>query len=64
MWAGWRVPWGLGLAFVLLHSLVDYPIQRQALGVFYFTLAGIVRGDDKLFTPEMSPAPPFFGDSP
>jgi hypothetical protein len=40
--AGWRSPWGLGLAFVLLHAFVDYPIQRQALGAFFFLLAGVV----------------------
>jgi hypothetical protein len=37
---GWRTPWTLGLSFVLLHALVDYPIQRQALGVFFFLFAG------------------------
>jgi O-antigen ligase len=42
VWTGWRRPWGLGLAFVLLHALVDYPIQRQALGAFFFLFAGIV----------------------
>jgi O-antigen ligase len=40
--AGWRTPWGLGLSFVLLHALVDYPIQRQALGTFFFLFAGVV----------------------
>lgn len=45
--AGWRAPWGLGLAFVLLHALVDYPIQRQALGAFYFALAGTLGGADE-----------------
>jgi O-antigen ligase len=40
--AGWRAPWGFGLSFVLLHALVDYPIQRQALGVMYFLVAGIL----------------------
>lgn len=39
---GWRSPWGLGLSFVLLHALVDYPIQRQALGTFFFLFAGVV----------------------
>jgi O-antigen ligase len=40
--AGWRNPWALGLSFVLLHALVDYPIQRQALGAFFFLFAGVV----------------------
>jgi O-antigen ligase len=40
--ASWRNPWGLGLSFVLLHALVDYPIQRQALGTFFFLFAGVV----------------------
>jgi O-antigen ligase len=39
---GWRSPWALGLTFVLLHALVDYPIQRQALGAFFFLFAGVV----------------------
>jgi len=42
VWAGWRSVWGLGLASVLLHGLVDYPIQRQALGACFFLLAGIL----------------------
>jgi O-antigen ligase len=39
-----RRAWALGLAGVLLHALVDYPIQRQAIGVFFFLLAGIASG--------------------
>lgn len=40
--ASWRAPWGFGLSFVLLHALVDYPIQRQALGVWFFLFAGVL----------------------
>jgi O-antigen ligase len=40
--AGWRAPWGFGLSFVLLHALVDYPIQRQALGAVFFVVAGVL----------------------
>jgi O-antigen ligase len=40
--AGWRAPWGFGLSFVLLHALVDYPIHRQALGVLFFLVAGVL----------------------
>ncbi len=39
--AAWRTVWGIGIPFVLLHALVDYPIQRQALAVYFFLLAGI-----------------------
>ncbi|MEO8367732.1 MAG: O-antigen ligase family protein [Candidatus Solibacter sp.] len=38
---GWRTPWALGLSFVLVHAVVDYPIQRQALGAFFFLFAGV-----------------------
>lgn len=41
VWAGWRTVWGLGLAAVLLHCLVDYPLQqRPALAGWFFALAG------------------------
>jgi hypothetical protein len=35
-----RRPWGLGAAAVLIHSLVDYPMQRPALAALVFALAG------------------------
>jgi O-antigen ligase len=42
IWAGIRIPWGWGLTCVLLHAWVDYPIDRPALGAFYFLFAGLV----------------------
>lgn len=39
--AGWRTVWGLGLSVLLLHAVVDYPIQRQAIAVCFFSLAGL-----------------------
>ena len=35
-----RHPWGLGAVFVLLHSLVDFPMQRPALALWFFVLLG------------------------
>lgn len=32
-----KAPWGMGLVFVLLHSMVDYPMQR--LGVMFWVVA-------------------------
>jgi len=32
--------WGLGVVAVFLHCLVDYPIQRAALGGLFFVLVG------------------------
>jgi O-antigen ligase len=39
-----RSLWGLGVVAVLLHCLVDYPIQvqRPALAALFFTLAGAI----------------------
>lgn len=45
--AGWRSVWGIGIPSVLIHAVVDYPIQRQALAVFLFVLAGIELGAPK-----------------
>ena len=37
----WNCVWGFGLISVLLHSLVDYPLQqRPALAGWFFALAG------------------------
>jgi len=44
LWRGGRGAWAIGVAAVLLHALVDYPIQRQALGVFFFLFAGAATG--------------------
>ena len=35
-----RHPWGLGAVFVLLHSLVDFPMQRPPLALWVFVLLG------------------------
>jgi O-antigen ligase len=43
-WASAKCVWGSGIVFVLLHALVDYPIQRTALGAFFFLFAGILAG--------------------
>ena len=32
--------WGVGIVAVFLHCTVDYPIQRPALGGFFFALLG------------------------
>ena len=38
-----RSVWGLGVIVVLLHCLVDYPLQqRPALAAFFFAVAGTV----------------------
>ncbi len=38
-----RSVWGVGLLFVLVHALVDYPFeQRPVFGYFYFAMAGIL----------------------
>ena len=39
----WRSIYGLGVAAVLLHALVDYPMQqRPALAAWWFAMAGAV----------------------
>ena len=35
-----RSLWGIGLVAVLVHSLVDYPLERPALAGFFFVLLG------------------------
>jgi hypothetical protein len=35
-----RSPWGLGVAVVFLHSFVDFPLQKPALAILTFFLAG------------------------
>ena len=47
LWRGGRGTWAIGLAAVLLHALVDYPLQRQALGVFFFLFAGAATASGK-----------------
>ena len=37
----WNCPWGFGLISMMLHSLVDYPMQqRPALAGWFFAMAG------------------------
>ena len=41
----WRSLWGLGVIAVLLHGLVDYPLQqRPALAGLLFAMAGMIAG--------------------
>jgi len=35
---GWATGWGLGVAAVFVHCLVDYPIQRMGVGLVMFTM--------------------------
>ena len=42
----WRTIWGVGLLFVFVHALVDYPFQqRPALAAFFFALLGAALGE-------------------
>jgi O-antigen ligase len=34
--------WGIGLAAVMLHALVDYPLVRLGLGSWWFAMLGVV----------------------
>ena len=39
----WNSIWGLGLVSVMLHSMVDYPMQqRPALAGWFFAMAGVL----------------------
>jgi O-antigen ligase len=43
--AAWRTGWAMGLAFVLLHCLIEYHFQeRPVFGALYFGMAGLTRG--------------------
>ncbi|MGD0296093.1 MAG: O-antigen ligase family protein [Bryobacteraceae bacterium] len=42
---GMRSVWALGLAAVLLHALVDYPLVRLGLGCWWFAMLGIAVGE-------------------
>ncbi|MCC6536338.1 MAG: O-antigen ligase family protein [Bryobacterales bacterium] len=42
--AGWRTGWAVGLAFVLVHCVIEYHFQqRPVFGAVYFTLAALAR---------------------
>lgn len=49
---GWSVaaaprrPLAAGLVTVLVHALVDYPMQKPALSALFFTLAGVIAARD------------------
>jgi len=36
-----------GLATVLIHALIDYPMQKPALSPLSFTLAGLIAAKDR-----------------
>jgi hypothetical protein len=42
-----RSPWGLGVAIVFLHSLVDFPLQKTALAILTFFLAGALAASSR-----------------
>jgi len=63
LWAALLVPpaihslWGLGVVSVLIHCLVDYPMQqRPALAGFIFAMAGVLAAYQK--SPKDFPARP------
>ena len=39
--------WGIGVVSIFLHCLVDYPIQRAALGGLFFVLLGVLAAHEK-----------------
>jgi len=51
--AGWSVaaaprrPLAAGLATVLVHALIDYPMQKPSLSALFFTLAGLIAAKDR-----------------
>jgi O-antigen ligase len=46
----WKSVWGLGLIFVLMHCLVDYPMQqRPALSGLFCAIAGVLIGSQERF---------------
>jgi O-antigen ligase len=53
LWLAWlivpnaiRSGWGMGIAAVFVHCLVDYPIQRPPVALIFFALIGAVAVDD------------------
>jgi hypothetical protein len=40
-----RRPWGIGVAAVFLHALVDYPMQKPALAALAFALLGALAAE-------------------
>jgi O-antigen ligase len=41
-----RSLWGIGLLFVFLHALVDYPMQRLGLAAWIFVMLGVLAAWD------------------
>lgn len=39
-----RAPWAVGAVAVFVHSMVDFPMQRSALGAWVFALTGVLVG--------------------
>ncbi|MGB7759815.1 MAG: O-antigen ligase family protein [Bryobacteraceae bacterium] len=42
-----RALWGLGVAIVFLHSFVDFPLQKPALAILTFFLAGALAANSR-----------------
>jgi O-antigen ligase len=40
----WRSVWGVGVVFVCINALVDYPFARLAVCGWYFALVGMLAG--------------------
>jgi O-antigen ligase len=45
-------PWGIGIAFVFLHGLIDYPMQRMGLACWVFAMAGAILSTGQPHQPE------------
>jgi O-antigen ligase len=43
---GWRTLWGVGPAFVFVHSLIDYPTREPVIGAILFVLIGAMIATD------------------
>jgi hypothetical protein len=50
-----RQRWGIGVAAVFLHALVDYPMQKPALAALTFTLLGALVAQARYRDPSMAP---------
>jgi len=44
LWPAWRSVWGLGLVFVCINALVDYPFASLSVCGWYFALLGMLVG--------------------
>jgi O-antigen ligase len=42
-----RFPWGAGVVAVMLHSLVDFPMQKPCLEAFVFVILGAMAAASK-----------------